>query len=424
MAKIIPFCGIRYNQALIKNPQLVVTPPYDTISKEEQSKFYQTSKYNFIRLILGKEEKGDTRDSNKYIRARELLKSWLNKGILVKDALPSIYIYEQTYEIEDKPFRRIGFIALMKLELDSRRVVFPHEKTFCKPKEDRLALLKATKANLSPIFGLYSDRGFKIDRLLEMECSETNPIVDIKFQAVKNRLWKVEDEDTIRQLKKLMLDKKIFIADGHHRYEVACFYHKLSKNSKNTNSGYVMTYFCNLHSKGLKILPTHRVIRNIDADKISALSRYFKMESFSSKDSLFLELRMAKRGEHLFGLCLGRKEFYLLKIQNRKMFPINKSEIGLEIHYNNLDVVLLHNLILSKILRIKEKNTEILYTRDEDLAVRFVEGGKYKAAFFMNPPQAKEVANVASLLRRMPHKSTYFYPKPLSGLVINKLDSN
>lgn len=414
MAKIIPFCAVRYNQDKIKNLKLVVTPPYDVISKEEQSEFYKINRYNFIRLILGREEKGDDRVNNRYSRAREFLKEWLNEGIFIKDDVPSMYIYEQTYKIENKSFKRIGFIALMKLESAREKIVFPHEKTFCKPKEDRLALLKAAKANLSPIFGLYADRDFKIDKLLEDRC-RMKPMIDVEFQVARNRLWKIEDEDFSLSLRKLMLNKKIFIADGHHRYEVACFYNKLMRGSKNINSGYVMTYFCNLYSEGLKILPTHRVIRGVDKDIISALSKYFKVESLSSKNNLFSRLKILKKGERLFGLYLCNDRFYLVRVKkNREGFS----------HYNNLDVVLLHNIILKRILGIKEKKAascDILYTRDEQLAIDLVRAGKYKAAFFMNAPQPKEVANVANLLQRMPHKSTYFYPKPLSGLVINEL---
>lgn len=417
MARIAAFSGIRYNQKKIKDLKSAVTPPYDVISRTQESEFYKANKYNFIRIILGKEKIGDTRRDNKYTRAKGFFKKWLNERVFIEDKEPCVYIYEQSYNFKGKRLNRIGFISLLELEPPGKGMVFPHEKTFCKPKEDRLALLEAVEANLSPIFGLYSDRELRIDKLLKSGCS-AKPVIDLKFEGVENRLWKVSDDNFIRRLAKLMQDKKIFIADGHHRYEVACFYHKLMRGSKKIKSGWTMMYFCNLESKGLKVFPTHRVIRNI-APKITEklfllLSRHFLIQSVRSIKELFLKLKAAKSNEHLFGLYLGKKRFYLLRLKN------NQTAFS----RNNPDVVILHNLILSESIGIKEKGNaeaDILHTRDERLAMKLVDDREYRAAFFMNPPHPAQISAMAGLCRKMPHKSTYFYPKPLSGLVINSL---
>lgn len=422
MAKITTFRGLRYNQKRIRQLASVVTPPYDVISQKMQSEFYKANSHNFIRIILGKENTSDNKLNNKYSRAASFFKKWSNRGIFIQEKMPSVYIYEQAFKFEKKHLSRIGFVALLKLEPAGKGIVFPHEKTFCKPKEDRLKLLKAIEANLSPLFGLYSDRRFTIDTLLKAN-SRIKPLMDLRFEGVEHRLWGVSDERFVRRLKKLMLHKKIFIADGHHRYEVACFYNQLMKKSKRVKSGYVMMYFCNIDSEGLKVLPTHRAVRylpkKIKNNIFLLLNRYFTIQGPIGAKKLFPMLKQAKKGQHLFGLYPGNNKFYLLKLKAAESGGAYKSG-----YYNNLDVVLLHNLILGKLLGVKEQkenDKNILHTRDERLAIGLVNSRKYRAAFFMNPPKPAQIRAIARVFKKMPHKSTYFYPKPLSGLVINSL---
>lgn len=439
MAQIIPFRGLRFNRKKIKDLKLAVSPPYDVISAAEQSRLYKAHKYNVVRIILGKEKKSDDALCNRYSRARNFFKSWLRQGILIQDKKPSIYIYEQSYILEARRLRRIGFIALLKLEPPDKGVILAHEKTFCKPKEDRLKLLKSTEANLSPIFGLYPDEHFRIDRLLSGYC-RTMPLADFEFEGIRNRLWQIDSRNFIQALTKLMRRKIIFIADGHHRYEAAYYYKKLMskkravinpERSRRINADYVMMYFSNLASGGLKILPTHRAIRNIPKAELARLpmilQRYFTISQVSSQKELFSRLTQEgvspPRGasQHLFGLYLKGKGFYLLKLKQKKILKMDSC-------YSSLDVVILHNLILDKLLGIKEEKAgvqNILYTRDEQEAMRLVNNRKYDCAFFLNPPRPGQVSAIAGRsLRKMPHKSTYFYPKPLSGLVINKLEKS
>lgn len=426
MAEIIPFRGLRYNQERIKRLDAVVTPPYDVISPERQSQLYKSNSHNFIRIILGRENKRDNHHHNRYTRARDFLQSWIKLGFMIKDDEPALYIYEQVYDFRGRRLSRVGFIGLLKLERSRKGTVFPHEKTFCKPKEDRLNLLKTVKANLSPIFSVYIDNNFQIDRLLR-KFSRGRPLQSLRFEGVENRLWRISDKTFIQRIAGLMSHKNIFIADGHHRYEAARLYRKLIGKAQSQNADKVMMYFCNLKSEGLKILPTHRVVRHIPEDTlhklIPLLSRYFIIQSYSSRKGLFQELEAAKGNACAFGLYLGNKRFYLLTLIAKKVKCV--ARLGMRC-YSRLDVVLLHDLIFSKLLGIKEEKpagTKFLYTRDESEAIALVKARKYQAAFFMNPPHPSQVSAIASRLKMMPHKSTYFYPKPISGLVINQLEA-
>ena len=436
MATIKAFPALRYNLEKTKEISSLVTPPYDVISKHQQSQFYRQGAHNLIRIILGQEKKGDNQQNNKYTRAAAYLDKWTKEAILIRDKAPAIYIYQQLFDFEGKRLSRLGFIGLLKLEPSGKGVVFPHEKTFCKPKEDRLSLLKSTRANLSPIFGLYSDPDSKIENLIKNKC-RNKPLLDFEFEQVQNRLWMITDPDFIIKLEEMTGSKKIFIADGHHRYEVACLYDKLTGKSQKAdkprrvaeprklNSAYIMMYFSALESRGLKVLPTHRVINNLPNVKLcslkQALAKHFIIEHFTNYADLSQKLKSAKITEHFFGLYLGNKIFYLLKL--RKITNKNaKHPAG---SYKDLDVVILHNLIFKRILGIKEENSgdqQILYTREEGVALNLVDSKKYQAAFFMNPPKPIQISAISESLKKMPHKSTYFYPKPLSGLVINKLD--
>lgn len=426
MAEIIPFRGLRYNQERIKRLDAVVTPPYDVISPERQTQLYKSNRHNFIRVILGKENRRDNQAHNRYTRARDFLQSWVKRGFMVKDGEPALYIYEQAYDFKGKKLSRLGFIGLLKLERPGKGAVFPHEKTFCKPKEDRLNLLKTVKANLCPIFSVYIDNNFQIDRLLH-KYSRSRPLQSLRFEGVENRLWRIDDKSFIQRVVSLMSDKNIFIADGHHRYEAARLYRKLIGKTQNRGADKVMMYFCNLKSEGLKILPTHRVVRHIPEDTlgklIPLLSRYFIVQEYSSRKELFCRLEAARGSACAFGLYLGNKRFYLLTLIKKKVKCVPMS--GMKC-YSRLDVVLLHDLIFDKLLGIKEEKPagiKLLYTRDESEAVALVKGRKYQAAFFMNPPEPSQVSAIAIRLKTMPHKSTYFYPKPISGLVINQFEA-
>jgi len=425
MATIKPFRGILYNRNKIKDVRRVVAPPYDVISSAMQNNFYESNPYNIIRLILGKGNEKDTSRNNKYTRAHMYLESWLKKGILVKDKKASFYIYRQTYLHEGKKRMRTGFLTLMKIEDPHKSGVLPHEYTLNKPKVDRLNLIKSVNANLSPIFSLYYDKKSGISKLIRKATKGLKPIVKIDFEGVFHQLWSISDKKTINTVTKIMKQKKVFIADGHHRYEVAFTYKKKmsKKNNPRVKSDYIMMYFTNLNDvKNVTILSTHRLLKHIgnikEKDIIKALEGYFDTTKFNNLTSLMKALSRDKR-RTCFGIYIGRKIFYFVSLKKgitiAKLIKDEKSS-----EWKKLDVTILHNFVLKKLLSLKDTEGNIKYVRDASLARTLVEEGEYKIAFLLNPTRVRQVKDVAEKGNMMPQKSTYFYPKLLTGLVINK----
>ena len=425
MANIKPFRGILYNQSKIGNLENVVTPPYDVISEKMQSHFYDLSPYNIIRLILGKETKSDNIRDNKYTRAGRFLKSWLKKGILIKDKKPSIYVYRLTYLYGGKKRVRTGFITLMKIEDPHRSGILPHEYTLEKPKIDRLNLIKKVNANLSPIFSLYYDRNFTILKLLKKFIRKTPPLVTVNLEGVTHQLWRLSEAKIISLLKNSMREKKIFSADGHHRYEAALMYRKImSKKSRyNKDIDYVMMYFTNLQESGnVTILSTHRLLKNIgplnESEILKILGDSFEISIFRDLDRLLKALAKDKKRPH-FGMYTEKKIYFLLALKKNISLPkVIKSEKSS--YWKRLDVTILHNFILKDLLSLKDSEDNIKYVRDPKHVINLIDSGRYKIAFFLNPTKIHQVKEVAQRRDMMPQKSTYFYPKLLTGLVINK----
>lgn len=419
MAVIKAFKGILYDDALAGRLKNLVAPPYDVISPAMRDELYERSPYNIIRLILGKDI-GD-----KYANAARFLKTWLKKGILVRDKDPSIYIYRQTYLHEGKMKTRTGFIALMKLEDPSKSGVLPHEYTLAKPKKDRLKLLKKVKANLSPIFSLYYEKKPVISKVIGRSIGKEKPFIRIDSEGVIHEMWRVSDKKKIDSLKRAMKGKKIFIADGHHRYEVALQYKKMMKNkaSGSANADYIMMYFANLDdTENITILSTHRVLKDIGGlDAEAILSRLRMSFDISKKDTLNnLMAALAKdRVWPRFGAYMGKGAFYLASLKKRisapKVVKCDKSP-----QWKRLHVAILHNFVINNLLSLQDYEDNIKYVKEPAEAVRLVDRSGYKIAFILNPTRVHEVKEVALKGDMMPQKSTYFYPKLLAGLVINK----
>jgi uncharacterized protein (DUF1015 family) len=400
MADIIAFKGARYNKEKIKDFSKVVAPPYDVISKEEHSKLYKMSEYNIIRLLLGKDLPGDNDNENKYTRAGKYLKAWQEKEALKKDSEPSIYINLQEFKLCGKVKRRIGFIALLKLEeFDTKKSsVYPHENTLAAPKEDRAKLIRAIEANLGPVFAIFEDKDRSIAELIKNEM-KAEPLVSISDNhGVINKFWKVSDKKVIDKLRGCMKDKKLFIADGHHRYEVGLGFSKFKKDPK---YGYILTYFTDLLGDGLVVLPYHRLIGGLDKSGLAALEANFKKnfitKPLNSKKGLKAFLDKAKSTEARF-VIYTRKKFTGLIFKDKK----------------DLDVAIAKDLIIDPLRKIF-----IDFTKDLDYAIKEVNKGKFSFAILVNPVKITEIRDVAFLGNRMPQKSTYFYPKVLTGLVIN-----
>ncbi len=426
MPHIEPFRGILYNPGKAKADK-VVAPPYDVISPEMQDELYRASDYNIVRLILGKEEPGDSEENNKYKRARQFFNEWLGKEILIQDKEPAIYVYAQEYSHKKKNKGGLGFIACMKIEDPGTSRVLPHEKTFAKPKEDRLNLIREVNANLSSVFTLFEDEAGEVAAVLRQVLKE-KPAIDVKQEGVRHKLWKLKDRAAVSKIQKLMSGKDIFIADGHHRYEVATMYRNEMRSKEGPGKGYdyVMMYFSPMDEKILTILSTHRLIKEIGMDIEELLKRmeaYFDIKVLKNAKQLFEEMNAVKSDEYAFGIYYKNKSFYLLKLK-KDINPDSAIKENRSSEYKRLDVAILHGLIFDNILGLKEKIADaqnVIYTRDEDYAIDEVNKGTCEAAFFLNPTRVSQVRDVARIGDKMPHKSTYFYPKLLSGLVINKL---
>ncbi len=432
MVEILPFRGIRYNEGKGDALEKVTAPPYDVISPQDRDRFYERSDYNVIRLILGKEFPGDDERNNKYSRAADFFQEWLRKGVLKEDGEPAIYVYEQEYfHGGRKKFRR-GFLALLKLEDFGRGGIFPHEETLSKPKKDRLNLLRVCRANLCPIFTIYSDPARVVDGLLEGEEKTLMEVEDDKGEV--HRVKTITSGEKIEGLRQFLRDKEIYLADGHHRYETALNFRnetrrKCSAWAGNEACNYLMTYFTNIDDEGLIILPAHRLISRSESPDIDALIKklnpFFEITLFGAEESglrkLLSSLEERKEGEYLFGMY-GAGKLYLLRLKDEALIQqLIKGDKSWD--WKRLDVTILHQVIINGSLAGGERLGEgmVSYLTDAEEAFRSVREGKYQLAFFINPPEVNQIRAIARVGEKMPGKATYFYPKLLTGLLMRKM---
>lgn len=426
--QIAPFFGLRYDTAAAGPHENLLAPPYDVIYPDMQETLYNKSPHNVVRLILGKTSDADTETDNRYTRAAADLNRWLKEGILRKDPAPAVYVYSQTYDTPDGKKTRTGIIARKKLEEFGGSVV-PHENTFAGPKADRLNLTRACKCNFSPIFGLYTDPARTVEKI-QNETMRSKPDVEAKMEdGQTHRLWIVTDKEKIDRIAGEMENKKILIADGHHRYETALNYLKENSSGGKTPAEdlkYCLMYFTNTESEGLSVFATHRVVNHLDNfdiksfwEKISVEFDMEKLPSGTGKRDVSTEKKMESSmrtcQSTLFGLYAGKGEYALLRLK--------KSPSGGPLE--RLDVAILHDKILSGILGVKPQsdmaNQQIYYGQDVAKCAGRVDDGTSELAFFLNPTPIKQMSEVSLAGLKMPQKSTYFYPKLITGLVINPL---
>lgn len=441
MAKIAPFRAVRYNLEKIQDPVSVTAPPYDVISPALQDDLYRRSPFNLVRLILGKIEPDDDAANNRYTRAAGFFRQWQDDGILVRDREPSIYLYDEEYQAEGMgTVVRKGFIALARLEDFATGMVKPHEKTLSGPKADRLQLTKACEANFSPIFGLYSDPCC-VQEALTWELKKRTPDFEVTDDdGVVHRLWQVTDRTVIGRICGLLENKPLFIADGHHRYETALNYRDFRRVQSEGFSGkelfnYVLMYFANMEDQGMLIFPTHRVVHGLEAFRLepflTELGVYFEVEAHTVDPDDADSRRQARdilrnKGENkpAIGLFAGGRTLYVLTLKDAASmdaFFDEKTSKALR----TLDVSILHRLVLEKMLHItseaQEQQTHLGYVKTFDEPFSMVQSGQCQMAFLMNSTRMVQVRDVANAGEKMPQKSTYFYPKLLSGLVINPI---
>lgn len=435
MADIMPFIGLRYNGDRIPNLASVMTPPYDIIDEKAQARYYAENTFNVIRLELGLIFPDDTDQNSRYTRAKKYLDKWIEDEILAAEAKPALYFYQQEFEGPQGRLLRNGFICGLKVEEYSQGNILPHEETLSKPKADRLKLMHATQSNFSSIFGLFNDPEKAIDNALLAAIENKEPDIEILDEANEyHRIWVITNEKTVAFVVNAIKELKIYIADGHHRYETALTYAQEMKQAGESGYDYVMTTLVNLHDDGLVILPTHRVVGNIKKFKLesllNSLEDLFDIEAYGPADDLpdfMAELTKRRKKKRVFGMYANNRILYFLTMKNftqaKKYLPKDKSDA-----WKKLDVALLDNLILDRLLGIGEaerKNQDnLIYYREEDLAVKAVNEGNYQLAFILNPTKVEEVVAVAEAKDKMPQKSTFFYPKLITGAVLNPLFKN
>lgn len=433
MAELRPFKGLCYNQEKAGRMDTLVTPPYDVISPEGQRLYYRLNQFNVIRLDLGKDFPSDTLEDNKYIRAAHFFEEWQQEEVLKRSDEKAFYLYEQEYAIKNGRKKRKGFIGLVKLADFASGAVLPHERTMSKPKEDRLNLMNSTHANFSPIFSIYSDPEHKITRVLEDQ-KKNPPSLDFRGEEdIQQTVWEVTDPAALKQIINVTADKTMFIADGHHRYETALTFRDQMREKYPDSTGeeswnYVMMFLVNMDDEGLTILPVHRMFKNIDFNPLKFLTdarQFFEVKMLHSPDNLFEQMSQADTNGHCFGLYYGGNEYYLLILNDVNIIDEMLSKDHSP-EWKRLDVTLLHNIVLYQLLVLKDRDLEkeeiIEFNKDGSDAIDQVQQGKQEAVFFLNPTKIDEVRKIALNGERMPQKSTYFYPKPLTGIVINKLD--
>ena len=424
MAEIRPFKGLLYNKTKVGGDySAVMAPPYDVISQKERDELYNKNDHNIIRLILGKDLESDTPQDNKYTRAKNSLKDWIKEDILVRDDADAFYVYLQEYSVKGKKHRRIGFLGLIKIEGDD--IVLPHEHTLAKPKEDRMNLIKEVKSNLSPIFTLYDDEDGSISLELENTVSGGDPAIDITLGSETHKLWKLQDTGAIEKIVSGMSDKKVFIADGHHRYSVARSYRDFRRSEADYDgtADYILMYFSDMSdSDNLTIFPTHRVIKEMPVADESIikekLTGYFNITEHDNLSGLMKTLEEDTLEEHVFGFFGGNK-FLLLKPKSAESLRALIKEEKTD-EWKKLDVSVLHLAVLEGILSVPSKEGNITYVKDPAEGEELVKGKSHMAAFFLKPTRVEQMKAVAECGEMMPQKSTYFYPKLLTGLVISR----
>jgi uncharacterized protein (DUF1015 family) len=427
--RIEPFASLMFNRSRCGALAEVVAPPYDLIDKARQDALYARSPYNIVRLELN-------HDADPYASAAETLGRWLREGIVERAARPSIYFYTQNFELEGRRLIRNGLIARIRLEEFSAGRILPHERTFPAAKEDRLRLLTATGTNVSPIFGLYPSGNTELERLLTRVAKREpsrEPSIDVTDDiGIVNQIRPIDEPEEIRIVQRALAEARVLIADGHHRYETALEYRRPMRAAAG-NPGttmpydYVMMTLVAFNDPGLVILPTHRLIRRLDRDAMMSFAararELFDVEEFENGGAMRAALSAGRRGA--LGIALkGEPGVRLARLRNYDALASLVPDAPKEVR--ELDVSILHTLVLDRIFGLRpdevRKGGNIEYTIDARAALAAVERGEADGAFLMNPPSVHDVERVCGAGATMPEKSTYFYPKLLTGLVMNQLD--
>jgi len=434
MAQVFPFCGLRYNEKKIKDIKTVLAPPYDVVNKEARDKFLLESKYNIFHLELPKEDKKNNR--NRYENAAHFLNKWKREGIIIRDESPRIYSYEIDFKIDNKNFSRKAIVALVRVEPWENRIIRPHEKTFDKVTTDRLHLLEHTKTQFSQVFLLYRGNQQATEILNEYNSNMLYEVVDSLGNT--HRLSSISDLDCAKRLHEFFSSLPMYIADGHHRYTTALNFSKMMQAKFGAEYwrayNYIMVYMVDIDDPGLIVLPTHRIVTLSNYDEILGVLKnskdFFeitKKKPFISIESLReirIELEKLKEStafavfykdnNKIFSEIWKLKEHILTELM--RLIPRSLAE---------LDVTILNEIVFSKVIKLdieRESDISRVSFTPEDVDVLKIE--KNQMFFMLNATDAHKVLKVSDEGLVMPHKSTFFYPKILTGLVMNSVSEH
>lgn len=437
MANIRPFKALKYNPETCGQLKDVVAPPYDIITPQRREKYYAQSEYNITRIISGYAEENDSEQHNRYTRAAEALKAWTEAGILETDETACFYLYEQAFEINRDHYVHRGIVSLLELADLSEKIVLPHEETSDAPTEDRLALLRATNTAFSQIYCLYTDEEKLVYAHIKA-IAKTKPDIEFEYKNGRiQRIWAIRDADVISALQTQFSTKQLFIADGHHRYNAALKYRDEMRKAhpdwtKEDSFNYTMSILVAVDDPGIVLFPPHRMITNIGMDEATAIS--FLKDDFiiekiiveKSTKALSEAITYDLAGTNdskIYALYFGDNYYYrILPRSTHEMDTLlpDKSDA-----YRSLDVTLLQKLLLERHFKIKSEDLEnpevIAYTRNIPEALDAVQSGQKQCCVIMKPTKVHELLDVALAGETMPPHSTYFYPKPFSGLIMYKL---
>jgi len=440
LTEIRPFRGLRYNPGQVDDLARVIAPPYDIISPAEQRALHARSPHNIVRIEYGEAHADDSEQNNSYTRAAVTLAQWLDSGVLVQDDRPAFYVYDQEFEHAGARYRRRTLLTRVGLEDWAKGTIRPHEHTMSRPKEDRLRLLRACRANTSPIFALYRDPQGAISSALQNATSGRSPAAVAEATNERHTLWPLSEEKLQRWLEQQLAPATLYIADGHHRYETALAYRDERRAAAPSWTGHEAENFflaglTAAEDPGLLILPIHRLVQlpQVDDSVLERLRQYLTVEEVTPTQGhdepaphRLLEL-MAERGKSAsaIGLCWPDERLFLLTTEDSDGL-VARSCPECPSQWRTLDVAVLEFALLRTSLGVEPKRIEeggsVAITPDADKAWQEVQAGRYSAAFLLNPVPVDRMLTVADAGQRMPPKTTFFYPKLATGLVINRLD--
>ncbi len=432
MAEIQAFRGIRYDLGHVGHLSDVIAPPYDVISPELQDELYEKHPNNCVRLILNRIRPDDTEDDNRYTRSRRCFRDWQRDGVLFNEADPAIYVYHQEFDVGDRHYARKGFMARLRISPFGGGIVFPHEETHSAAKADRLMLFTTCKANFSQVFGIYPDPKCEAQNLLEEAIAGQTPLEAVDHLGVVHRTWTVYDPAVIASVAAVMGPKPVFIADGHHRYETACNYKKHVQDQGMTPdhpANFVLTMFVAMDDPGLAVLPTHRLFTGVpetDAAELAGkLGECFTGVSGGTgperAQSLWEDMELADDQETLCFYTRKDDRWTVATLTDAGRAKLAEVAADHNEEWRSLGVSILHRLVLEHLLGCKDL-PKPNYVHLVEEVIRDAKTGEYPLAALVMPATVEHIRQISLQGERMPAKSTYFYPKLLSGLVIHSLE--